>query len=63
MIIRNAARCKKCDDVVESVHVHDFVWCKCGAMFVDGGKDYFRRGGDPLFIEDLSETDEWVTNL
>jgi hypothetical protein len=55
MIITNKARCKKCQDVVESKFTHDFVSCKCGAMFVDGGKSYLRRGGYPENIEELSE--------
>lgn len=46
MIIRNAAQCAKCDDVIESTHRHDFVSCKCGSIFVDGGKDYLRAGAD-----------------
>ena len=41
---RNRVRCKKCKDVIESLSVHDFVRCKCGACFVDGGTDYKRRG-------------------
>ena len=53
---RNAARCKCCGDVIESRHVHDFVSCKCGAIFVDGGLEYLRRGAKDLnLIEDLSE--------
>ena len=38
-------RCLKCLDVIESKHRHDFVRCKCGAVFVDGGNDYLRMGG------------------
>ena len=58
-IIRNRAKCLKCGDVIESTHRHDFVWCKCGAIFVDGGLDYLRRGGKFLEdIEELSETEE-----
>ena len=53
----NKARCLVCDDIVESKLVHDFVACRCGAIFVDGGHDYLRRGGDPGNIEDLSETE------
>jgi uncharacterized CHY-type Zn-finger protein len=41
---RNRARCKVCGDVVESLSVHDFKSCKCGAMSVDGGNEYIRRG-------------------
>lgn len=60
IITKNAARCKKCGDVIESKHVHDFRWCKCGQVFVDGGHDYLRRGfkDSPDDFEDLSEYGE-----
>lgn len=35
----------KCEDFMESKHRHDFVQCKCGASFLDGGDEYFRAGG------------------
>lgn len=56
-ILRNAARCRRCGDVIESVRTHDFVRCSCGAIFVDGGLSYLRRGfmNSPSDIEDLSE--------
>ncbi len=56
-IIRNMARCKKCGETIESKSVHDFVTCECGAIFVDGGREYLRRGGDIEAIEELSETE------
>lgn len=40
--MRNRAKCKKCEDVIESFHRHDFVSCKCGEISVDGGQEYFR---------------------
>ncbi len=43
----NAAWCRKCWTVVVSIHRHDFRSCPCGAIFVDGGFDYVRRGGNP----------------
>lgn len=46
-IVRNSAICGGCGDHIESKHRHDFVSCTCGALFVDGGKDYLRRGFDP----------------
>ena len=52
MIIKNMARCRKCLDIIESKSVHDFKECKCGAIFVDGGRDYIRRGG---YLEDIEE--------
>jgi hypothetical protein len=48
--LHNRIRCKHCDDVIESLSVHDFKRCKCGSVFVDGGREYGRRGwpgGDP----------------
>lgn len=54
-IIRNAARCKKCGDTIESRHVHDFKWCTCRSFYVDGGLEYLHRGGDFDLLEDLSE--------
>ena len=59
MIIQNKIRCNKCLDVIESTHRHDFKFCKCGAVAVDGGKDYLRRLGDLHDMEELSQlTDE-----
>jgi hypothetical protein len=52
-IVSNKIRCRKCDDVIESTHRHDFKWCKCGAVAVDGGKSYLKRCGDDW--EELSE--------
>ena len=52
-IIRNAAKCKKCGDVIESVSRHDFKWCKCESIAVDGGKTYIRRVGNPEDIIDM----------
>lgn len=43
-ILKNKIRCNYCGDVIESKYTHDFQQCKCGKVFVDGGKDYLRRG-------------------
>ena len=58
MIIRNAAQCAKCGDEIYSNHRHDFVSCSCRAIFVDGGRDYLRRGGNPEDFIDLSEVSD-----
>lgn len=62
MITRNAACCKNCGDTVESKHRHDLVACSCfknkpdtTGIFVDGGLDYLRRGGNLANVEELSE--------
>lgn len=44
--MRNRIKCTKCKEVIESFHQHDFKWCKCKAIFVDGGKSYWRCGGN-----------------
>jgi hypothetical protein len=54
-ILRNMARCKRCGDLIESKHRHDFVRCTCGAIAVDGGTDYLRRIGVMDAFEELSE--------
>lgn len=56
-IIKNSVRCKKCDTVIESKHRHDFVWCACGSVAVDGGRDYLKRVGAIRDCEELSEVE------
>ena len=57
-IIRNAIRCKKCGDVIESKTVHDFKFCRCGSCAVDGGHDYLRRCGNREDWEELSKAEK-----
>ena len=45
--MRNIAKCKKCGTIIESKSRHQMVWCNCHSIFVDGGQDYIRRGGEP----------------
>lgn len=63
VITKNSAQCLLCNDILESRHRHDFQRCKCGAVFVDGGKDYCRRGGEPSAIKELSEQKEVIREL
>jgi len=56
-ILRNMAKCRLCGDIIESKHRHDFVRCKCGSIFVDGGKDYLRRGGELNNIIEMTESE------
>lgn len=58
--MRNRARCRICGDVIESKYRHDFVSCKGGHIFIDGGRDYRRAGtlkagvkfDDIIYLED-----------
>lgn len=59
----NKARCKKCGDIIVSKHCHDFKECTCKNIFVDGGREYLRRGAVDLNdIEELTEYFEDETN-
>lgn len=53
-IIKNAIRCKRCGEIIESKHTHDFVTCHCGAVSVDGGHTYLKRTGNFDDWDDLS---------
>jgi hypothetical protein len=44
--MRNRAKCKKCESIIESFHRHDYVKCTCGSIAVDGGQDYFKCVAD-----------------
>lgn len=35
--MRNRAKCKLCNSIIESFHSYDFVQCTCGEIFVDAG--------------------------
>lgn len=55
MILKNSIRCKKCGDIIESISVHDLVYCRCKAVFIDGGHLYQRVGYESKdLVEDLS---------
>lgn len=51
-ILVNKIQCKKCKEIIESKHVHDFKWCICKSIAVDGGLEYLRRVGN---LEDIIE--------
>lgn len=53
-IITNKIRCKTCNDVIESKSVHDFKFCSCHSVAVDGGHQYLRRCGNFGSWEELS---------
>lgn len=56
-IVRNMVRCNRCFDVIESTHVHDFKFCSCESVAVDGGLHYLKRSftpdesGDKMYLE------------
>lgn len=50
-------QCRLCKDVIESKYRHDFVWCSCKSIFIDGGNDYTRMGGDMENIIRVEESE------
>lgn len=40
--VKNRAKCKLCQSIIESFHTHDYVSCKCGEISIDGGDQYCR---------------------
>lgn len=47
-VIVNKIMCNHCQGVIESFHRHDFKFCSCGRVSVDGGLDYVKRSCDSL---------------
>jgi hypothetical protein len=55
VIERNSVICDLCGDEIESTHRHDWKFCKCGRVSVDGGHDYrkvsWRDDGGPTYTD------------
>ncbi len=50
MILSNQVECLKCGDKPFSAHRHDFKYCKCEKVAVDGGMDYLKRMGNLMVL-------------
>lgn len=50
----NKIKCKKCGNIIESKTTNDLKRCSCGAVAVDGGKEYLKRIGNDEEYEELS---------
>lgn len=44
---QTAVHCLTCDDVIYSVMRHDFRYCSCKRIAIDGGKDYVKMCFEP----------------
>ena len=40
--MRIRAKCKLCQDIIESFHRYDYVSCKCGHISIDGGLEQLK---------------------
>lgn len=50
----NKIKCKKCGDIIDSKNTNDYKKCSCGAVAVDGGKEYLKRIGNEKDYEEMS---------
>jgi hypothetical protein len=58
-ILRNRGLCRQCGAIVESCHRQECVSCDCGAIAVDGGREYLRRtASNPANFMELSELEQ-----
>jgi hypothetical protein len=55
VIVVNRVKCGKCGELITSTHQHDFRWCKCNSIAVDGGNAYLKRCGDIYGCIEMSE--------
>lgn len=53
-IILNSIKCLHCGDMITSNHRHDFKFCTCKSVAVDGGEAYLRRLGQRSDYEETS---------
>jgi hypothetical protein len=57
--MKNRAKCKLCNDILESKFGHDFVTCSCGSLSIDGGPNckrvMYKNMNNFCFINDDDE--------
>ena len=57
--MKNRAKCRLCEDIIESFHSTDYISCKCGEIALDGGdslKCYAKDWSNLLRIDDKGNT-------
>ena len=55
----NKIKCNYCGDIIVSENRHDFKFCSCGKVAVDGGTDYLRRSYTNS-TDDFTELTEYI---
>lgn len=56
-LVRNAVKCLKCQETIESTSNYHFVSCMCKSVSIDGGLNYSRIIGNREDFEDLRK---WI---
>jgi hypothetical protein len=54
-------QCPKCLDILYSRARHDFRMCSCDSVYIDGGFEYMRYGGDvePIRLQKRIKADKF----
>ena len=55
----NMIKCNYCGDIIVSENRHDFKFCSCGKVAVDGGTDYLKRSYTNS-TDDFTELTEYI---
>lgn len=58
-LVKSSIKCNHCGDILVSRHRHDFVMCKCGKCFLDGGLDCQRMGFPESPEKDITDLSEY----
>lgn len=57
--MRNRAKCRLCDSIIESFHYYDHIECKCGEISITGGPDTYKTSSrDPSYKNFIRVDDE-----
>ena len=57
--MRNRAKCRLCNGILESFHFYDHVSCKCGEISISGGlEEYQTASKDPEYKNFIRVDDE-----
>lgn len=50
----NKVRCRNCGKMIESIDPDKTVYCRCGLVWISGGRERALRGGVVSFAEEHS---------
>ena len=56
--MRNRAKCRLCQSVIESYHYYDYVSCKCGEISVTGGPDSYQSASKDHSYKNFIRVDD-----
>lgn len=51
-------RCRWCQTVIQSMYRHDFRYCECRRIAIDGGNAYTRLLGNAYLMEEITKLSE-----